>query len=179
MDEVLALIKCAYPKFTDEQARVYGICLKEIPDEVLKKAVVNVIKQSRFLPTIAEIIEESKLVWQYARGIELPNAEQGWAEVYKAIGAVGPYRKPVFKDPMVQRTVECMGWQSICNMLESDVPRVRDTFLRMYQNNTERKETARRMRTTLADGKVQALVSRTAQHLLPQKVQEKERRKIE
>ena len=59
------------------------------------------------------------------------------------------------------------------------MPRVRDTFLRMYQNNTERKETARRMRTTLADGKVQALVSRTAQHLLNQKVQEKERRKIE
>lgn len=169
MDEILTFIKCAYPKFTEEQARVYRVCLADIPVEILKKAVVNVIKRSPYMPTVAALVEESKTIWKYASGEQIPNAEMAWSEVYKAIGAVGPYRTPEFADKITTKTVECMGWQSLCMAQDSEISVLRGQFMRMYTSILASRETAVRMKISLSDGVIKNLVQATRKQLAEKK----------
>lgn len=167
MDQVIALIMAAYPNFTANQGKVYSVLLsQEYPVPVIKQAVVNVIKNSKFMPTVAEILDECKTIVRYARqGEHVYSAESGWQEVYRAIGRDGIYNRPTFKDPLTSEVISMMGWGNICMSEASAMPMIRAQFLKMYHTLEERKETDRRMRKTLANGKIRTLVGQTAKLL--------------
>ena len=167
MDQVIALIMAAYPNFTANQGKVYSVLLsQEYPVPVIKQAVVNVIKNSKFMPTVAEILDECKTIVRYARqGEHVFSAESGWQEVYRAIGRDGIYNRPTFKDPLTAEVISMMGWGNICMSEADSMPVIRAQFLKMYHTLEERKETDRRMRKTLANGKIRTLVGQTAKLL--------------
>lgn len=51
----IGMLRAAWPKFTDEQARLYLLMTKDIPEPILVKAIEALIKESAFLPAVAEI----------------------------------------------------------------------------------------------------------------------------
>ena len=55
----MAYLGIAYGKeFTQQELTIYYDFLKEFTDETLVKAIKNIIKKSKFLPKITEILEE-------------------------------------------------------------------------------------------------------------------------
>ena len=91
----MALIKTCFPQFTPPQAEAYTRMTEDIPEGVLCRAVENVIKISRFLPTVAEIREEAGKILKAATGTRTVLPEEEWGKVISAIEAVGPYQIPV------------------------------------------------------------------------------------
>ena len=77
----IGMLKAAWPKFTDQQARLYLLMTQDIPEPVLVKAIEALIKESAFLPTVAEIRSRAEALYKAAQGEEPPDAGRGWGEV--------------------------------------------------------------------------------------------------
>ena len=66
ISQIIARLKLAYPyffeKLTDEEfiglISMYQEMLKEFDDETLKSAITSIIKKSKFMPSINEILDE-------------------------------------------------------------------------------------------------------------------------
>lgn len=156
--EILMLIKAAWPQFTANQGRVYRKMLDDVPIPVLHKAVEACVRESRFLPTIAEIREKAEAVYKQAKGIESPDASRAWGEVMREISHTGSYGKPKFTDPLTTEAVKRMGWRSICNADISTTSVQRAQFIKIYDTIEKRKTEERRMGFLLSDGKLQAFL---------------------
>lgn len=85
----IGMLRAAWPKFTTEQARLYLLMTKDIPEPVLVKAIEALIKESPFLPTVAEIRSRAEALYKAAQGAEPPDAGRGWGEVVRESLAPG------------------------------------------------------------------------------------------
>lgn len=83
--------------------------LVDLPTEPLQRSVLRLVQVSKFFPTVAEIRDEvASLICQ------LPEVGEAWAEVNRAILAVGHMRKPEFSHPLIDEAVRQLGWVDIC-----------------------------------------------------------------
>lgn len=171
--QALALLAGAFPQFKDQQMQVYGIMLNDIPGAVQLEAVKNLLKTSRFLPTIAEIREEASKLAHAAAGVRVAPAEAEWEEVYKAIGAVGPYRKPAFSNPITAQAVKAMGWRLLCGSDEVMMPALRAQFLKTWKELNAMTKTKRRMERSM-NGGLKQLTRETLQRLQGEKMKQLE-----
>lgn len=162
MANILMIIKAAWPQFTENQGKVYAMLLQDIPDAVLYKAVIAVCRESKFLPTIAEIRERAEAIYKTAKGIESPDASKAWEEVGREISRTGRYGRPKFTDPLAAETVKRMGWTSICAAEEKTAAIQRAQFMRIYNELARRKKEDRKTKALLADGMVQAALTTAA-----------------
>lgn len=158
-------IYMAWPKFTKQQAALYDRKLKDIPDEILFRAIDALINESEFLPTIAEIRKRSRSLYAQAAGITAPDASKGWGDVVVAISRVGMNRFPKFDDPITSETVRRMGWKEICLAPVDSTSTLRAQFLRMYAQCAEREQEKRNNNTLLADGSIQGLIGQLGAHM--------------
>lgn len=97
-----------------------------------RAAVARLAESCKFLPTIAEIRAA-------ARDIRIGSRRTGmeaWGDVTSAIGAVGSYGSPKFKDPCVAHVVRCMGWRELC--LGDNESALRARFIEAYDAITDR-----------------------------------------
>ncbi len=111
---------------------VYREALADVPDDILRAAVLAVISRSRFFPTVAEIREEAAKLATPA----YPSPIEAWAEVVEQIAAVHYDGRPEFSHPLIAKVAEGMGWRYIC--LHDDASVARGQFLRQYQAECER-----------------------------------------
>ena len=155
----------AWPKLTKQQAALYDRKLKDIPDEILFRAIDALINESEFLPTIAEIRKRARSIYAQAAGITPPDASKGWGDVVVAIGRVGMNRFPKFDDPITGETVRRMGWKEICLAPVDSTSTLRAQFLRMYAQCAEREQEKRNNNALLADGTIQGLIGRLGAHM--------------
>lgn len=154
----LAEIHMAWPKFTKEQAMLYDRKLRDIPAELLYRAVDALVSEVKFLPTIAEIRERALSLYSQAAGVVPPDAGRGWGEVVKAISHVGMNRFPKFNDPITAETVRRMGWKEICLAPADSTSTLRAQFMRMYDLCSERTQETKRNNVLLQDGNVRELI---------------------
>lgn len=157
-------IYMAWPRFTKQQAALYDRKLKDIPDEILFRAIDALINESEFLPTIAEIRKRARSLYAQAAGITPSDASKGWGDVVVAISRVGMNRFPKFDDPITSETVRRMGWKDICLAPADSTSTLRAQFLRMYREAAEREETTRKNNVALSDGSVKSLIASIATH---------------
>lgn len=155
--QALALLAGAFPAFKDQQAQAYGAMLNDIPGPIQMEAVKNVVKTCRFLPSIAEIRDEAKRITLMATGKESNIPEKEWESVYRAIGTVGYYRIPEFKNKITAKTVKAMSWRLLCGSEATMMPALRSQFLKTFKAIEEQEKTERRMARSMQDGRLKEL----------------------
>ena len=73
-----------------ERMKLYVSMLADINPVTLEQAVANLIKRSKFLPSIAEIREECSALSAYVNAHDkLPIAQSEWEKVIKVVGTYG------------------------------------------------------------------------------------------
>ena len=154
----IGMLRAAWPKFTDEQARLYLLMTKDIPEPILVKAIEALIKESAFLPAVAEIRSRAEALHKAAQGEEPPDAGRGWGEVVREISRTGYYGKPKLRDPTAAE-VRRMGWKEICSSPADETGVLRGQFMKMYAMLQESRREERHNRALLQDGKVKGFIA--------------------
>lgn len=177
----LGMLKAAWGnKLTDEQAKLYLLMTNDIPEPVLLKSIEALIKESRFLPSVAEIRERAAALYNSAQGKEPPDAGRGWGEVVCEISRTGYYGKPQIRDPVAAEVVRRMGWKEICSAPADETGVLRGQFLKMYAMLQESRREEHNNRALLQDGKVRGFIASVSGKLAPgkgrRKVDENERK---
>lgn len=166
----LGMLKAAWGnKLTDEQAKLYLLMTNDIPEPVLLKSIEALIKESRFLPSVAEIRERAAALYNSAQGKEPPDAGRGWGEVVREISRTGYYGKPQIRDPVAAEVVRRMGWKEICASPADQTGVLRGQFLKMYAMLQERRQEEHNNRALLQDGKVRGFIDSVSGRLAPGK----------
>ena len=113
----------------------YRRMLGDLDYAVANAAVERLLATSRFMPTVAEIRDAA---------LSLTTTEQvaggeAWGDVLKAVARYGAYRIPgtdfAFADPLVAKSVACLGWQNLC--LSENQPADRARFIELYDKLTQ------------------------------------------
>ena len=117
--KIMTYMGIAYNKeFTKEQLEVWYSFFKEYTDEELNNAVKKIINTEKYLPSIAQVKEEIAKM----KVVGIPEAEEEWQEVLKAVSRYGSYRQDealASLKPYTAKIVGYIGYQRIC-MAESD-----------------------------------------------------------
>ena len=108
----------------------YRRFLVDLPFEAAYTAVHELIGTAKTMPTIADIRAATARV-------QLGNVRAGgeaWGSVMRAMAAEGSRRKPGrdfrFKDPIVARCVDALGWVALCTTENQTADRAR--FIELY-----------------------------------------------
>ena len=129
---MIAIAACPSSQERDPEpiANAWKLMLGDIPYAIAKPAVMQVIRASKFFPSVAEIVAAAELL--DPRTDALPTAADAWGEVYRQIQYTGQYRQPVWTNQVIARAVGAMGWVELCQgeNLEAD----RAHFLRIYES---------------------------------------------
>lgn len=75
-----------------------------------------VIRNEATIPSVATFLAYVET----AQGISVPSLVEAETEVRRALVEQGRYRVPTFSHPAITRTVEAIGWHSICDQSESE-----------------------------------------------------------
>lgn len=107
--------------------------LSDMPVEVLQKVCVKSVLESKYLPSIAELVEAAQNIVNEANGTpDLPFAE-AWKEITKELHDTFVYGEPRFSRPEIKQTVDAFGWQELCEMRTTDIPIIRAQLKSMYE----------------------------------------------
>lgn len=135
MEQLTALLKMlfgAFPNSTasQESLAAYSLVLSDIPIDELTVVIRQIVREPiDFVPTPGKILER----WRQAKSPVSPDAAAaGLQSLHKAINGVGAWGYPKFKDPIVGKVVEAMGWDMICASENWATDRAH--FLRLYES---------------------------------------------
>jgi hypothetical protein len=139
--QIVAVISAAYPNFnpSEQTVEIYFQCLNDIPTELLKAATLQAVSEAgrKFAPSVGEI---RGTVAEIRRNIvNVPSSYQAWQEVQTQINDNGgEYGKPVWSHPLVEQTVNALGWRNLRMSENSTADRAR--FLQAYDQLQDRME---------------------------------------
>ena len=162
--KAVALLQAAYPgaRMSESTTDLYERMIGELEFEVARATIIRIIRSSKFLPTVAEILEAAADV---AIG-PVRSAMDAWGDVAMAIRRIGYVGVPRFEDPLVAECVQAMGWRSLC-VGGSPEASDRARFCELYLE----KQRAQRKQDVTQPGRLLAGVTR-APAALPRNVQE-------
>ena len=135
--QVLKALAAAFPhnKITPETIVTYAIFLADVGIEELRRAASYCMANSDFFPTmhaLREAVQQSDLEHR------APAAGDAFAEVKRAVAAIGYYRVPEWSHPMIGRAIDAMGgWQAFC-LSEDPEGVIRGQFVKIYESLEER-----------------------------------------
>ena len=140
ISESLTLLFGAYGRANDaQQISIYGEMLSDIPPMLLQMAVKKSVRECKFLPSIAEILEQCELlngaVHEDARAKDW---DEAWAEIQKAMQATPWGKTPQFSTPEIAQAVNSFGWLPLQTSLAEDMPTVRAQMRRFYEDACSR-----------------------------------------
>ena len=125
---VFALLQGAYPRqeLPASTESIYAAALGDLDVVAVERAVLFLIRTSRWLPTIAEIREHVA-----EEQVALPEPEFAWAEVRDAIGRYGlDQARPPWSCPEIGAAVSVLGWRTLCTTENSG--RERERWIKTY-----------------------------------------------
>ena len=130
----LSALQLAYGKeFTEKRLDFYVKCLLDVDPVLIEKSVQKLIYTKNFLPSIAEIREIAQELKDVSNGTQIKDVDEAWQEVLEQIHEAFVYRKPQFSTPEIEQAALSMGWESLCNMLTTEVGTYRAQFRDMYK----------------------------------------------
>lgn len=149
----------AFDKGQDQnRLAIYSKVLEDIPTEILSKAVKKLILESKFMPSVAEVVEAAKsLVGSIDGSKRVKSWDEAWAEIQKQMHDAFIYKQPVFSTPEIATAALNFGWLELCNTLSKDMPTVRAQVRRMYEDACSRAETQQSNEYILAGNKTALL----------------------
>ncbi len=128
--KLVALMVAAWPdsRWTKETCGVYELALLDLDSALATAALRRLMATTKFRPAISEVIAAALTE---AAGAVRSGAD-AWGDVVFAVRYVGSYRQPAFRDPVVARVVEQLGWLNLCLEGDIDAP-IRAQFCKAYE----------------------------------------------
>ena len=149
-----------------ERMKLYVSMLADVNPVTLEQAVANLIKRSKFLPSIAEIREECSALSAYINAHdEMPIAQSEWEKVIKVVGTYGfDYGKEHLEGITLQaaRTI----WSSFDPRMghEYNEASCRAQFIKCYEQLIDREKHRQRMANAIKDNHLLLKAREKAQH---------------
>ena len=142
-------------------ARAMWLLLSDLPNEKFLDAIIKICRSTKELYPGTST---TTLIREIALGCDnkMLSAE-AFQKMIKAVLSVGSYGTPKFDDPILSKTVESMGWRSICLSDETDRSIIRAQFTKIYDSFLEREK------NTLLVGKTHPIVKELVDKLCQQK----------
>ena len=122
IDSILFKAETCYPnaEFDPSSFEVWHLALAEFEIEEISTAFSTHIKESKFLPTISEIIDIIKKNKGPQISIEA-RAQQQWRIVLAAVVTHGRANPPTFTDPITANLVKTQfRWPYLCDMRQEN-----------------------------------------------------------
>lgn len=117
--KIMTYMGIAYNKeITKEQLEVWYSFLKDYSEDQLNNAVKQIINTEKYMPSIAQIKEQIAKMQMS----EVPEAEDEWQDVLRAVREFGSYNQQKALNslkPYTAKIVGYIGYQRIC-MAESE-----------------------------------------------------------
>ena len=139
--EVIALVALATGAHPAAQGKdpkpvveAWSLMLADIPFVVAKAAVIKVCRESKFFPSVADIVEAAQELDPEKE--KLPTAAEAWEEVVKLIIDYGPYRAPAYSCDLVRRAAQSIGWLQLCTGDNAEADRAH--FFKIYESMRSR-----------------------------------------
>nr|DAH87126.1 MAG TPA: replication protein P [Caudoviricetes sp.] len=130
----LAPLVYAYQKEVKEGTfEAYATYLADVPPEYIRRAVDNLIRSSKWLPTVAEIREQAQAEWAEEKGLEEETAEKAWIALLQMIrkhGFVEPKRE-AFTSAAYQ-AMRAVGWTAICMAKNNELSFLHNQYVSAY-----------------------------------------------
>lgn len=140
----------------EERIKAYAQKLQDIPLDVLKAVLNKLVLTSKFVPSIAEIIEAGHSLLEEVKGEKTKTWQEAQTEISKGlsrtwfVGCLGevPFDHPDFGkpcDPMwstpeIKAAVDSYGLDNLNRVLEEDMPTVWAQLRRAYEQACQRKD---------------------------------------
>lgn len=137
--QIVSIISVAFPNWavTEQTNEVYWQILGDIPTDELKAATLHCISESgrKFAPSVGELRGAVAELRGISRNV--PSSFEAWQEVGRQISINGgDFGKPVWSHPLVQKTVEAIGWRNL--RMSEDQTADRARFIQCYEQFQER-----------------------------------------
>jgi hypothetical protein len=151
---------------TKERMKLYVSMLADVNPVTLEQAVANLIKRSKFLPSIAEIREECSALSAYVNAHdEMPIAQSEWEKVIKAVGTYGfDYGKEHLEG--LTLTAARTIWSSFDPRMghEYNEASCRAQFIKCYEQLIDREKHRQRMANSIKDNHILLKAREKAEH---------------
>lgn len=141
--KMVAALRAMYPKAGawDNEIQLsiwYGVA-RDIPADIGIRFVSDYAKENKFPPTLADF--NSYCVTKIAPAVK--DAMEAWGDVKKSIGHYGYMREEealASLDEITRSVVKDMGYFSICNSEQDDMPILFAQFRNTYEARVKRTE---------------------------------------
>lgn len=126
----------AYGQSNDvNRIKIYLKATSDIPEKMLGAACKKLMLESKFLPSIAEIVETTRTVaGEVDEASRIKPWDEAWSEIEKAMYATPWGKTPTFSRPEIAVAVKRFGWRTLQETLADDMPTVRAQVRRMYDD---------------------------------------------
>lgn len=135
-----------------ERMAIYVEMLNDIPADVLDKVCRKTILESKFLPSIAELLQSARNLIGDMTGNGTPTWEEAWKEIEHEMQTTFVYGEPQFSHPAIKQAVDAFGWQELCSVLTKDLPIVRAQLRDMYNGICEQSRRSKINSYVMGDG---------------------------
>lgn len=130
--KMLAVLAAGYPdvEIGEETVKLYLVMLSDIPLDLLKAALMELIAKSKWFPKVADIRDAVYRLIAKKDGI--PQPFEAWGQVVAEMKQKGITARPDFTHPFIMETVNAVGgWYYLCHSENSVSDRAR--FLEFYE----------------------------------------------
>ena len=112
----------------------YVSVLSDIPTDILSKVCRKMILESKFLPSVAEIVEASRsLIGSMDESSRMKPWAEAWQEIEYQMKTAFVYEKPVFSTKEIDKAVKCYGWKDLCETPSKDFNIAKAQLRNMYE----------------------------------------------
>lgn len=139
-----------------QRMKLYVSMLADINPVTLEQAVANLIKRSKFLPSIAEIREECSALSAYVNAHEeLPTPQSAWERVIKCASTYGYEHGLEHLDGLTLKCAKSI-WSSFNPLMgdEYNEASCRAQFIKQYEQEEKREMHRQRMANSIKDNHV-------------------------
>lgn len=163
----LSMLQIAWSTdMTKERMKLYVSMLADVNPVTLEQAVANLIKRSKFLPSIAEIREECSALSAYVNAHEeLPIAQSEWEKVIKVVGTYGFEHGKEHLEGLTLTAARTI-WSSFDPRMghEYNEASCRAQFIKCYEQLIDREKHRQRMANAIKDNHLLLKAREKAQH---------------
>ena len=135
-----------------ERMAIYVEMLNDIPADVLDKVCKKAMYESKYLPSIAELVQSANNFIGEMAGQTILPWDEAWKEIEKEMHDTFVYGKPQFSRPEIEKAVKAFGWQELCEVTIKELPIVRAQLRDMYNGICEQSRRSKINSYVMGDG---------------------------
>ena len=129
----------------------YTSVLTDIPTDILSKVCRKMILESKFLPSVAEIVEASRsLIGSMDESSRMKPWAEAWQEIEHQMHTAFVYEKPVFSTPEIEKAVK----HELCETPSKDFRIAKAQLRDMYHEVCQRSKEESVNKFVLGEGKL-------------------------